>query len=221
MVEMASCMGFCNFQEHTHTHRILFRHSFAYSRIKYSETSLNQNIIFGRFSCPTFPTECIYMKWKKLPPTLAPFVGTNPWKACTSLCGAKRRVRRGSQRAKTVFNQLLPPLCPKPQLCYLHWFPPLFFQGRWRLMGGGLLKGKGLWRPPVESLHTTRESGRDFFTPPQAPETPPSQLCLPARQHHKVCSNSSWCQGKRRRERGKRESDALLSHLPSFLNKGQ
>ena len=79
---------------------------------------------------------------------------------------------------------------PKPLLCYIRSPLPRFqgaAEGWWRGKGSGI----GLWRPPVESLHTTTESGRGFFflTPLPAPVRPPPFPLRPAppSQHHKLC----------------------------------
>jgi len=80
-------------------------------------------------------------------------------------------------------------------------------------VGGGLGRG---------SLHTTRESGSFFSlffsSPLQAlpphPPPPPSSQCLPA-----SIVNCAAAAAGGREEDGER-SDALLSHLPSSLNKG-
>lgn len=122
----------------------------------------------------------------------------------------KRRFRCWSQRVKMVLSMPLPLLRPKAQLCYLHSFPLRPFRGFLKVdgrLGGWLWKGKGLWRPPVESLHTTRESGWVSAAPPLPHSLPASII---------KCSAAAGV-----REKDGERSDALLSQLPSSLNKSQ
>lgn len=63
-------------------------------------------------------------------------------------------------------------------------------EGWWELRLGG-----GLWKeaaPGMSECHQRRENVGGIFTPPQAPDTPPSPPPVIPNQHHKLCW-SSWC----------------------------
>lgn len=96
------------------------------------------HLLAAWLSCPTFPMEWIYMKWKKLRPTLGPCVGTNPWEPCTSLYWGKRRFQCESQTFKEVFFLisffLLCASVPQTPALLPFFFFHLPLRGCWRLM---------------------------------------------------------------------------------------
>lgn len=75
-------------QKWSETDRILFHCLFFYWQRLCEDFIRSQNrVLAARLSCPTFPKSVFI--WKKLPPTLVTFVGTNPWKpCCTSIYDA-------------------------------------------------------------------------------------------------------------------------------------
>lgn len=150
---------------------------------------------------------------KPPPPTLALFVGTNPWKTCTSLYWGKWRVRRASKGVQMFFNQPPSTLCPKPLLCYLH--SP--FRGCCRLMGaeawGRVVEGKREAARPW-NLCIPPEKVGGIFTPPQAPDSPSFQ-CFPG-----SIINCAEAAGVREKERERGVMPCYLTYL-SFLNKSQ
>lgn len=98
----------------------------------------------------------------------------------TFLCWGKRRFRLESQKVKMVFNQPLPPLCPKPQLCYLHYFPSFWgaAEGWWELRLGEGCRRKGALEAArgIFAYHHRKWEG---FLHLHRLQTTPSSQCLP------------------------------------------
>lgn len=157
----------------------------------YMKTSLDPKIVFWQLGYPALHFQRVYLYERNCHPHLLPL-----WEQILGNPAAHLYMMQPlMSTVKLFFNTLVPLLCLRPQLCYLHSLPRSF-RGHWRLMeaeaGGGLWKDRGsggrLWNlciPP-------EKVGGILFYPPPFPFSP--------NQHHKVHS-SSWCQRKTEREK--------------------
>lgn len=199
---MGSCLSCKNGQKRT---EFYFTSLFFFIDSTYMKTSLDHKIVFWQLGYPALHFQRVYLYERNCHPHLLPL-----WEQILGNPAAHLYMMQPlMSTVKLFFNTLVPLLCLRPQLCYLHSLPRSF-RGHWRLMeaeaGGGLWKDRGsggrLWNlciPP-------EKVGGILFYPPPSHFLPTSII---------KCTAAAGV-----KERRSEKNDALLSHLLS-LNKGQ